>query len=382
MFGHGAQMAIPASVNAFTGRRLARAACAAAGSAPMNVRPARLGALLALALAGPAAAAPTGILPGALWRDTAGAPINAHGGGVLFHEGRYYWYGEHKLAGRSETEGAGGGVHAYSSTDLVAWRDEGVVLPVERADPASDIALGCILERPKVLFNARTRTFVMFFKLYPPGTGYDTGYVGVATAPAPAGPWRYRHRFLGGGSPKGSGDFALVRDETGTVHHLTVRKPDKVFVAGALRDDYLLPAGGYAPVEGVERHTEAPAVMRVGATYFLLGSGSSGWEPNAARAFAAAAPTGPYRALGNPVRGVNPHNGLGPERTFGGQISFLLPVEGREGEFIAMFDLWRPERPSEGRYVWLPVTFEAGRPVVVWRDRWTPAVPAAPGADR
>src|ERR1700682_2316421 len=30
------------------------------------------------------------------WRDTDGNPINAHGGGVLFHQGVYYWYGESK----------------------------------------------------------------------------------------------------------------------------------------------------------------------------------------------------------------------------------------------------------------------------------------------
>ena len=36
--------------------------------------------------------------PGEIWTDTAGVPINAHGGGVLLHEGIYYWFGEHKIA--------------------------------------------------------------------------------------------------------------------------------------------------------------------------------------------------------------------------------------------------------------------------------------------
>ncbi|MEI7534032.1 MAG: glycosyl hydrolase family 43, partial [Verrucomicrobiae bacterium] len=34
--------------------------------------------------------------PGEIWRDTSGHPINAHGGGILYHEGVYYWYGELK----------------------------------------------------------------------------------------------------------------------------------------------------------------------------------------------------------------------------------------------------------------------------------------------
>ncbi len=308
--------------------------------------------------------------PGTTWTDTNGVPINAHGGGVLFHGGRYYWYGEHKLPGRSEKEGAGGGVHCYSSANLYAWQDEGRVLAADAENPDSDIALGCILERPKVLFNGRTRTFVMFFKLYPRGTGYDTGYVGVATATSPQGPFTYRHKFLGGGSPKGSGDYVMVEDAKGVVYHLTVRKPDKTFVAGPLREDCLFPAGDYVPVEGVERHTEAPAVMRVGESYYLLGSGSSGWAPNAARSFVATAITGPYRPLGNPTRGKNPRNGLGPELTFGGQISFLLPVAGRRETFIAMFDVWNPGRAIEGGYLWLPVTIEDGNPVIQWRDSW------------
>src|SRR5262249_17442133 len=34
--------------------------------------------------------------PGQVWLDTEGHAINAHGGGILFHEGVYYWYGEFK----------------------------------------------------------------------------------------------------------------------------------------------------------------------------------------------------------------------------------------------------------------------------------------------
>src|SRR5260370_37104958 len=33
-------------------------------------------------------------VPGQVWRDTAGNPINAHGGGGPFPDGIYYWYGE------------------------------------------------------------------------------------------------------------------------------------------------------------------------------------------------------------------------------------------------------------------------------------------------
>ena len=51
------------------------------------------------------------------------------------------------------------GVHVYASRDLYNWKDEGIALAVS-ADPKSPITRGCILERPKVIFNPRTRKFV------------------------------------------------------------------------------------------------------------------------------------------------------------------------------------------------------------------------------
>ena len=38
----------------------------------------------------------TGFRPAQIWSDTNGNTINAHGGGVIFFKGIYYWYGEHK----------------------------------------------------------------------------------------------------------------------------------------------------------------------------------------------------------------------------------------------------------------------------------------------
>lgn len=57
--------------------------------------------------------------PGQIWEDTDGVHINAHGGGILYHDGKYYWYGEHKS---EHTSSALVGVRVYSSTDLYNWK--------------------------------------------------------------------------------------------------------------------------------------------------------------------------------------------------------------------------------------------------------------------
>lgn len=312
----------------------------------------------------------TSFSPGKVWLDNNGVPINAHGGNVIFHKNKYYWYGEHKLEGKSEAQFADGGIHCYSSKDLMNWKDEGIVLSVSYTDSTNDLAYGCILERPKVIYNKSQKKFIAYFKFYPKGTGYLKGYIGVATSKKPNGPFTYQHKFLGASSPNGSGDFSMFKDKDQSIYHLTVRKPDKTFVIGKLNSDNLFPANEYEPVKGIESHTEAPAVIFHEGKYYLLGSGSSGWKPNKARSFSTDSLSGNFRDLGNPCFGKNPNNGIGADVTFGGQLSYILPVEGKEGTYIAMFDIWKPEKAIEGLYIWLPLFFENGKPVIKWVDNW------------
>lgn len=149
--------------------------------------------LLLAALPTPAAPGPrqTQIRPGELWEDANGNHINAHGGGLLLHEGRVWWFGEHKAPGTAGNQ-AWVGVHCYSSPadDLVNWRDEGIALRVSD-DPKSDIAKGCILERPKVVYNAKTGKFVMWFHLELKGQGYAAARYGVAVADRVEGPYAF-----------------------------------------------------------------------------------------------------------------------------------------------------------------------------------------------
>ncbi|MDP4277502.1 MAG: glycoside hydrolase family 2, partial [Bacteroidota bacterium] len=111
------------------------------------------------------------IKSGTEWLDTNGHRINAHGGGMLYHKGTYYWYGEYK--GDStywnpkvpswecyRTEA--GGVSCYSSKDLVNWTFRGVVLTPDLADQRSDLHPSNVIERPKFIYNDRTHQFVMW----------------------------------------------------------------------------------------------------------------------------------------------------------------------------------------------------------------------------
>ncbi|MGO8748540.1 MAG: hypothetical protein ACLQNE_21400 [Thermoguttaceae bacterium] len=59
--------------------------------------------------------------PGEPWLDDRGVPINAHGGGILAHEGAFYWFGQHMVEGNAGNY-AQVGVDVYASKNGLAHR--------------------------------------------------------------------------------------------------------------------------------------------------------------------------------------------------------------------------------------------------------------------
>ncbi len=123
------------------------------------------------------------------WNDTDGNHINAHGGGILYQNGIYYWYGEFKGKG-SLGNVAMDGVSCYSSKNLKNWKNEGLALKMIN-DGKSLLQPGCILERPKVIYNKKTKKFVMWFHHELKGKGYDAAMTGLAVADNAKGPFKY-----------------------------------------------------------------------------------------------------------------------------------------------------------------------------------------------
>jgi len=343
--------------------------------------------------------------PGELWPDNNGVHINAHGGGILFHEGTYYWFGEHKTEGRRGNQ-AWVGVHCYSSENLYNWVDEGIALPVSK-DPESPVVEGCVIERPKVIYNARTGKFVMWFHLELKGQGYNAAQTGVAVADHPAGPytfiravnpdagnwplnysaslqqmefkdemkawtdeWKqavhdglFVHRHLERGQM--SRDMTLYVDEDGTAYHIHAAEDNLTLHISRLDDEYTGFTGKYIRVLPTG-HNEAPAIFKRNGKYYMITSGCTGWAPNAARLLVADSVMGNWEYIKNPCRGE------GAEITFDSQSTFILPVQGKKDTFIFMADRWKPDNAIDGRYIWLPLQFDQeGLPYLEWMDEWS-----------
>ena len=343
--------------------------------------------------------------PGEIWSDNKGVHINAHGGGFLYDNGTYYWFGEHKTEGEDGNL-ANVGVHCYSSKDLYNWKDQGIALHVEPEGSGSDIEKGCILERPKVIYNAMTGKYVMWFHLEPKGKGYKGALSGVAVADRVTGPYTFLHasranaghwamntpefmktapvlcegadfdggnlagqhpdtlnimrRDLAGGQM--ARDMTLFVDDNGKAYHIYSSEENSTLHIALLTEDYTGHTGIYTR-NFVNRFMEAPAMFKKDGKYYLMMSGCTGWAPNQARSAVAADILGPWTELGDPcIDDVK-------ETTFDSQSTYILPVYGT-GTYIYMGDRWRPKDAIDGRYVWLPVEFDGNRFHIRWHDEW------------
>jgi hypothetical protein len=159
-------------------------------------------------------------------------------------------------------------------------------------------------------------------------------------------------------------DMTLFVDDDGCAYHVYASEENVVMQISQLTEDYLRPSGKYIRVFPGRMH-EAPAVFKHEGKYFMITSGCTGWDPNPARSAVADSMWGPWEELGNPCVGPD------AEITFGGQATYVFPVVGKGGAFIFAADIWRPANAIDGRYLWLPIQFEAGRPILRFRQEWT-----------
>ena len=150
---------------------------------------------------------------------------------------------------------------------------------------------------------------------------------------------------------------------------------------------------------------EAPVFFERNGKKYLFSSGISGYYPNASRMGTFDDYHGEYRDLGDPCVGDRSNT------IFNSQITCVLRLPGTE-RHIAMADRWKPEwwvpylsrqiifgmehhfkgytpdlspKPAvplpgkeqknieniyKSHYVWLPIEWDGGEPVLHWHDRW------------
>ena len=322
------------------------------------------------------------------WHDTAGNQIEAHGGNILKLGSVYHWYGATKkeltYKGKPCVFECSLGINLYTSSDLIGWDYVGVVFNHTAIDvPAAGVPGGNApvlpfrIERPKVIYNAFTKMYVLVFHCE--DAPYQVGLRGVATSASPTGPFKWSHAE----NPNSlfsmdMTEYVDPNDPSGQAYHIrtarhnphTWKRGDNTqwTVGSKLSPDYLTVPE--APIcFNASVSAEGPAVLFHDGAYYLFASHLSGLAPNPARMLrckgsvlsdCCAPPGGPskWEDLGNPAVGPGPE-GCHPEcgginTTFNSQSTFVLPVaaaseaelgEGADAGVVALWmgDRWYPD---------------------------------------
>ena len=296
------------------------------------------------------------------WLDTAGNLINAHDGGIIHANGKYHWYGM-ALQPKSTKEGGQKttvGVVMYSSTNLYDWDYEGVILECS-TDPQDPLGGPMRFERPKIIYNDRTKTYVMWFHyVQRPGDHTEKpggGEAGVASASSVNGKYAFR------GTVRPIDDRGIVRDSTlfkdddGSAYFIDDRDirmagPEfgRVLHIVKLSDDYLSPTPTFFKIDAAAGR-EAPVMIKRNGQYFLVTSGLTSWAFNRAKYFRAENISGPYTDMGDPCVGES------ADTTFNAQGTQAVAVQGKPGEFVFLCERHNTACMTESSFVSLPIFF-------------------------
>ena len=335
---------------------------------------------------------------GVMMQDINGVNIQAHGGQIQKLGSIFYWIGEDKTNDYKPCPG----IHMYSSTDLYNWSDEGLVLKTMQSE--SDLSEeyfynlygnlpyetqyaiyedlwqgdgndGCVIERPKMLYNSKTKKYVIWFHAdgTTPSTKGQSNYgkakAGIAISDSPTGPFKllgtyllvvddnYSHSWDNvGGHVR---DMNLFQDDDGTAYVIYSSDGNTNTYIVKLDSEYtgISKSNGDTPVEGVDyivtfvgNSREAPAMFKANNQYYMITSGCTGWSPNPAQYAISNSVLGEWKTIGNPCTDD------GASTTYNTQSTCVYKVD--DGEYIYMGDRWYSSTLRDSRYVWLPIEFD------------------------
>ena len=309
--------------------------------------------------------------------DESGNIINASDGGIIFANGRYYWYGQAMRNLGFGLQGTGGqvtdvGVVMYSSENLKSWSYEGVALAVSE-DQDSRLCGPLRFERPKIVYNEKTKKYVLWCHYikkpgdhsFLPGGGEAL----VATADKVTGPYKVEKILRpidDGGMVR---DCTLFLDNDGSAYFVYDR--DETFDLATrcihvvkLSEDFLSPTDEYIRV-GAAYRREAPAIIYRNGYYYMITSDMTAWEANKAKYFRATSMLGTWEDMGDPYVGDEGGN------SFLSQTTYAFKLQG-EDRYIHMAERHNKENFLHCSYVWLPIEFDAEDKLSIkYYEEWT-----------
>ncbi|KAH8884985.1 Arabinanase/levansucrase/invertase [Thozetella sp. PMI_491] len=257
------------------------------------------------------------IAPGAVWYDTNGVRIDAHGGMVFERSGTFYWVG---YAAENQTP------MMYSSTDLMNWSNLGAVSAVTQ------------LWRPKYakpngsfwIYGQYNRTAMSLRS-----ASLTSGYKEVEAVNLPPNNYTYS-------------DTGMFFDPDANTYYLLTSADHNVIQINQIDADGSVGSRICALAQGAY---EAPGIVKVDGYYYLIASSKTGYRANPNKVFYASALAGPW-AGGTDIAPE-------AENTYGSQNSFEFTLKGsKTTTYIYMGDAWDSTGSAASTYMWLPMSVD------------------------
>ncbi len=342
------------------------------------------------------------------WQDTDGKKIQAHGFSVIWDENekKYYWYGENKEFSKKGGHIWTYGIRLYSSEDFYNWKDEGFIIPPE-TDPFSPLEPGKCLDRPHIIYCAKTKKYVAWLKIM--SGGENSQYMTIMQSDSFKGPYEFVNKCY---KPlqMDSGDFDLYVDEETGKGYYWFERPHFEMICATLNEEFTGVTGEFSihfPDILPPYTREAPTHFMRNGKHYLFTSGTSGYYPNKTKVAVFDDYHGEYTDLGDPCIGDKAEN------TFCAQITDVIKIPGKKDLYVAVADRWKPGHNSKimtmstqkvmekmfknyqpdrtpkpegtlldssedkhtddtykSTYVWLPIEWEGDKPVLRWHKEW------------
>ncbi|KAF9058485.1 Arabinanase/levansucrase/invertase [Rhodocollybia butyracea] len=272
----------------------------------------------------------TWIVPGAVWTDTDGNKIDAHGGQILQEGSTFYWVG----AAYSNNEVA----NLYSSTDLLNWNFEG---------PASTAVE--FMFRPKLFTSG--------------GNFYIWGQVNrqcqaLESSTISGGYTVHGAPFSLPPDGRNFSDEGIFVDTTGEAYFLTSADSNNLQI-NQINGGSTVSIGARAT--DLEGSYEAPGMLRSpGGIYYLVMSSKTGYTANANMFWWSTSIDGPWTGPSE----IAPQS----SNTYDSQNSFELRIVGSQTTtYIYMGDMWTTGGTAASNYEWLPISINDSAHTIICR---------------
>lgn len=284
---------------------------------------------------------------GALWKDDRGRGVEAHGAGFLQVGDTWYMIGEDRSGPWNPD------VNMYSTKDFINWKFERKIIQNGVTHP--DLGNGRFIERPKLMYCKKTGKYVVWCHWEQGNYGASEAAVFYCDSVNGA------YTFHWAGRPLGikSRDCNVFVDNDGTAYFISTTEENQHLGLFKLSDDYLSVVSHTQLFIGQQR--EAPAVVRIDDTYFMLFSACTGWDPNQTS----------YSYSKSLTSGWSDRINIGGSIAFDTQAASILTIIGSEGtSYVYVGDRWQDPELSESKTILFPIRFNGNSCVFEYRQQF------------